>query len=361
MKKWWERTWFKSVLGVLGVTLVALLASMQMSGQVCLFEGRAIKYLRLFPIHLIYFSCWALLFLLIRKMCYYLLDRTHKWLPIVAFHLVTGVAVSVLHLLIVNALIKLGIWIGWIEGVSRDYKLMILAYRWISSNLYIYIAIAGFLHFFYFYKQHRQKDLEKSQLETQMAQIQLQSLRLQLQPHFLFNALNTISAYVKKSPDTAIKMTARLSNLLRLTLETGHHMEIPLEEELRIVENYLQIEKLRFSDRLEVKMDIDAETRRAMVPAMLLQPLVENAVRHGIAHIMDDAVIEIAIHENKGRLEVLVADNGPGMKEQSPNGIGLKNIRERLQKLYGDSARFDIESKENEGFRVNISFPFRVH
>ncbi|NIM11057.1 MAG: sensor protein lytS [Candidatus Aminicenantes bacterium] len=363
VKKWWQQLWFRIILIFLGIGLVALLASMQMSGQACLFEKREIRYPHFLPINLLYFLCWGILFPVIQKLCHFISKRVNKWFLMVLLHIGLGILISLLHLLIFSVLIHVGIVINLVTLPGR-YDLYTLAYRWMNSNIYIYIAIAGFLHFFYFYRQHREKALKTSQLETQMVQIQLQSLKSQLHPHFLFNALNTISAYVKKNPDIAIKMTARLSDLLRLTMDTKTHLEISLEEELKIVSNYLEIEKLRFADRLQVKTDIAPDTGDALVPAMLLQPLAENAVRHGISKKIDKGCITILSQRRNEKLELMVQDDGPGMKENAveesmSRGIGLKNIRERLKRLYGDKSLMTIDSRENQGFMVKVTIPFR--
>lgn len=361
-KKWWQKFWFKITLIFLGVGLIALLTSMQMSGQACLFEKKFIRYYEFFPINLVYFFCWGILSFIIQKMCYFISNRINKWFLMPLLHIGLGVLFSFVHLFMFSGLIHLGVETNLVT-VYETYSLRTLIYRWMSSNIYIYIALVGFLHFFYFYRRHGERELKTSKLETQMIQLQLQSLKTQLHPHFLFNALNTISAYVKKNPDTAIKMTARLSELLRLTLDTRPHLEILLKEELKIVNNYLDIEKLRFADRMEVKLDIEADTEEALVPAMILQPLVENAVRHGLSRKIDKGTILISALRQNGKLELKVVDDGPGMKENQEslsNGIGLKNLRGRLNILYGDEALMVINSKENQGFEVKITLPYRT-
>jgi hypothetical protein len=360
-KKWWQQLWFRIILIFLGVGLVALLASMQMSGQACHIEKKAIYYYEFLPINLVYFFCWGILFFIIQKICYLISKRMNKWFLMVLFHVGSGILFSFIHLFIFSDFIHLGVELNLIT-IYETYDLSTLVYRWMNSNIYIYIAVVGFLHFFYFYRRHRERELMTSKLETQMIRIQLQSLRSQLHPHFLFNALNTISAYVKKDPDTAIKMTARLSDLLRLTLDTRPHLEIPLQEELKIVNNYLEIEKLRFSDRMEVKIDIEEGVKNTLVPAMLLQPLAENAVRHGISRKIGRGTITISAHQQKGKLLLIVGDDGPGKKENqenSSNGIGLKNIRERLNILYGDKSLMVIDQKDNQGFLVKIILPYK--
>ncbi|MCP5102945.1 MAG: sensor protein lytS [bacterium] len=362
-KKWWQHLWLKSILIFVGVGLIALLASMQMSGQACHFEKKLISFYEFFPINLVYFFCWGGLFFIIQRMCYFISKRLNKWFLMVLLHIGLGILFSFVHLLMFSAFIHLGVELNLVT-VYETYDLSTLVYRWMNSNIYIYIALVGFLHFFYFYGRNRERELKTSKLETQMIQVQLQGLKTQLHPHFLFNALNTISGYVKKNPDIAIKMIARLSDLLRLSLDTGTHKEIPLQEELKIVNNYLEIEKLRFSDRLSVKFEIEADTRDALVPAILLQPLAENAVRHGLSRKIEKGTITISARRQNGKLELEVEDDGPGMKENQENrsnGTSLKNIRERLNILYGDESLIVIDNKENQGFKVKITLPYTGH
>ncbi|MCP4155338.1 MAG: hypothetical protein GY757_46865 [bacterium] len=359
-KKWWQQWWIRSVLIFLGVGLIALLASMQMSGQACHFEKKLITYSQFLPINLVYFFCWGILFFIIQRMCYFISERMRKWFWMALLHIVIGVLFSFIHLFMFSTLIQLGVDLSLVV-IYETYDLWTMVYRWMNSNIYIYIGLVSFLHFFYFFIRYRERELNTSKLETQMIQVQLQNLKTQLHPHFLFNALNTISGYVKKDPDIAIKMTARLSDLLRLSLDTSPHLEIPLEEELKIVKNYLEIEKLRFADRLSVTFEINGDTRDALVPAMLLQPLAENSVRHGLSRKIEKGTIIISARQQNGKLELVVEDDGPGMKENQEkhsSGIGLKNIRERLNILYEDKAVMEIDNKENHGFKVKITLPF---
>lgn len=363
MKQLLHSIWIRTALVFLGFTLVALLASKQMAGQACILEGKEIRYYQFFPINMIYFFSWGFLFLILRRLCLWLQEHVTKWFLTVLAHIFMGVVFTAVHLMMVFSLIQLGVRYRLITA-GLDYGMLTISYRWMNSDFFIYIVIAGFLHFFYYYRQQREKDLRTSQLETELIQVQLQSLKTQLHPHFLFNALNTISAYVKKNPDTAIKMTARLSDLLRLTLETKTRQEIPLEEELKIANNYLEIEKLRFADRLEVILDIAPETKSIPVPVMMLQTLAENAIRHGISQKVDKGMVSISAGITEGNLEITVCDDGPGMNdycglEGIANGIGLKNISERLKKLYGDRSRLDIKTGDNKGFKVTVIIPVK--
>ncbi len=357
-------SWAKVLLLLAGVILVALLASIQMAGQFCLLEDKEIRQIRFLPINLAYFLTWGLLFFPIQKLSHVLLSRFRKWQWVAALQLVSGAFFCLLHLTAVYGLLHLGTGMGLVPA-GWDNRLMTLAYRWTASNIYIYIAMVGLFHFFYYFRRHREKELKASQLETQVMEAQLQSLRMQLQPHFLFNALNTISGYVKKHPDTAIRMIARLSELLRLTLESKAHLEIPLKEELKITTLYLELEQLRFSDRLKVNYHIAPETQEAMVPAVLLQPLAENAVRHGISRTIGPGIIAISAVKQEGNLVLKVEDNGPGQGEPRnnhgrpvSNGIGLRNLRERLTTRYGAGAQVDIEPDGDPGFTVTVTIPF---
>lgn len=353
--------WVKVLLGIFGFTIVTLLASFQMSGHSCLFERRELRLLDLMPVNLLYFICWGLLFFPIRKISLLLLNRVQRWPVIIGVHIVLAGVFSLFHMLMLYAAYHMGI-LADLFGFGASNNLRSLAYRWMGSNLYTYIVIVGVLYLGYFYRRHKEKELTTSQLQTRMAQIQLHSLKSQLQPHFLFNALNTISAYIKKDPDIAIRMLARLSDLLRLTLDTGSKMEIPLQEELRLVENYLELEQLRFSDRLNVTYDIAPGCGEVPVPTLLLQPLVENAVRHGISKTIDGGTISISARLENKNLILRVADNGPGFKGPWTEplfikGIGLSNTRERLEKRYGPEARLDIEPDLSPGFAVQVLIP----
>ncbi|MEP7344864.1 MAG: histidine kinase [Gemmatimonadaceae bacterium] len=203
---------------------------------------------------------------------------------------------------------------------------------------------------------------ESEQLQARLAQAQLQALRLQLNPHFLFNTLNTITALVHTSPVMAERMVTGLSELLRISLGSVGEQEVPLSRELEVLGYYLDIQQVRFQDRLAVKYDVDPGAERGFVPNLLLQPLVENAIKHGIAPRADAGCISVVARQADGRLTLEVIDNGVGaaLGKAVRDGVGLRNSRERLRSLYGDAYRFDAAPQAAGGFRVTIEFPFHT-
>jgi signal transduction histidine kinase len=209
-----------------------------------------------------------------------------------------------------------------------------------------------------------QLELQASELKALAAEARLRQLHSQLQPHFLFNTLHALSSLVLKGEGTvAIRMTTRLSELLRRSLQVADTTEIPLAEELALLEDYLAIQRLRFGERLEVRMLVQPEARPALVPPLLLQPLVENAVRHGIEADPDAHVIEIEAAAAAGRLTLAVRDDGPGCQphpEPAGMGVGLRNTRARLEATFGSAATVTLRNLPNRGAESSIDMPFVV-
>ncbi|HEX7123402.1 MAG TPA: histidine kinase [Gemmatimonadaceae bacterium] len=199
-------------------------------------------------------------------------------------------------------------------------------------------------------------------LQTRLDQAQLQALKLQLQPHFLFNTLNTITALIHRDPVAAERMVSGLSELLRFSLGTAGEQEVPLERELEVTRHYLDIQQVRFQDRLSVSFEVEADAPRAYVPNLLLQPLVENALKHGIGPRAAAGHIAIAARRRNGVLTLEVRDDGLGEREGAPRqeGVGLGNSRARLQSLYGDAHRFEAGGEPSGGFRVYIEIPWHT-
>jgi two-component system LytT family sensor kinase len=216
-------------------------------------------------------------------------------------------------------------------------------------------------HTFEYYRRYREKELRISRMETQLATAQLQTLRMQLHPHFLFNTLNAVSALMHRDVAAAETMLARLSEFLRITLETGGQMEVPLRQEIEFLRHYLYIEQTRFADRLHVDIDVDHDTLDASVPNLILQPLVENAIRHGIASSSVAGRIEVAAHRRNGSLHLEVTDDGPGLPRGGVvrEGVGLSNTRARIQHLYGPLSSLDLRSQESGGTQVRLVLPYR--
>jgi two-component system, LytTR family, sensor kinase len=231
-------------------------------------------------------------------------------------------------------------------------------------ELIAYGMILGVGYAFSYYRRFRERELRASQLESQLAQAQLQALRMQLQPHFLFNTLNGIAGLVRDQKNkAAVSMIAGLSDLLRHTLDNAGKQEVPLREELEFLELYLDIQQMRFPDRLNVQMQIATEALDAQVPNLILQPLVENAIRHGISLRATSGMVGVSARRDDGFLEMRVYDDGPGLKRQwsmeGRGGIGLSNTRARLAQLYGERYRFDVQNRGEGGVEAIIMIPLR--
>jgi LytS/YehU family sensor histidine kinase len=203
-----------------------------------------------------------------------------------------------------------------------------------------------------------------AQLESRLATAQLQALRMQLNPHFLFNTLNAVAALVRKDPEAAEEMVTELGDFLRLTLAGSDAQEVSLREELGFLERYLKIERVRFPDRLTTTVTVEPGTEEARVPSLILQPIVENAIRHGIAGRAEPGRVEVGARRAGDALLLEVRDDGAGLRPERSGplgeGVGLANTRARLEQLYGRDGRLEIESPEGRGFRVLLRLPFRV-
>ncbi len=206
------------------------------------------------------------------------------------------------------------------------------------------------------------KDRQRVALEGQLALAELKALRMQLQPHFLFNTLHAIGVLIHSDPKAAHVMLTRLAELLRLSLDTASEPELPLEVELAFVEKYLAIQKARFGDRLTVRYALEPDAMRGLVPTLVMQPLVENALEHGVAPHARPGVIEIAASRTANALTIRVRDNGNGLSEREgrvKSGVGLANTRGRLRQLYGDRSRLTLANAVGGGLEVILEMPWR--
>jgi signal transduction histidine kinase len=208
---------------------------------------------------------------------------------------------------------------------------------------------------------HRLEHEELLQLQSELQVSQLDALKKQLQPHFLFNTLNTVSALMEENIDDARRVLSQLGHLLRITLRKTQRDKVPLEHEVDHVAHYLGIESVRFSDRLDVHYNIPATLNELQVPSMVLQPLVENVIKHGLGPDHDAVRITIRAERTDERLNLMVTDNGIGCRDvfhaMENGGIGLRNVRERLRLLYGTNATFNVSSPPAGGFQVELSLP----
>jgi sensor histidine kinase YesM len=290
------------------------------------------------------------------------LYRPHL-LKSLAAHLGTVVLQSFLHTSLM-AVTRQAIFFLFGLGVY-DYGYMPLRYLMEFPNqLLWYAAVVGFIHLFDRYQELRDQELRASRLESQLAQSRLQALQLQLQPHFLFNTLNTISAVLYEDVEKADRMIARLSDFLRATLKTANTQQISLGDEIEFLNLYLEIMQARFEEQLAVTLEIEAEARPALVPRLVLQPLVENALKHGVDQTTGKIRIDVSAKINGSHLELEVSDQGPGLNGNGSatesTKVGLANLRERLQVLYPEDHTVAVHNGAHAGLTVHLTLPFQT-
>jgi LytS/YehU family sensor histidine kinase len=225
-------------------------------------------------------------------------------------------------------------------------------------------AVIGVVHALEFNRRYREREVAAADLRSRLTQAQLDALRSQIHPHFLFNTLHSISTLMHRDVDAADTMLTRLSDLLRLTMKHRGNNEITLRDELALVDNYIEIMRVRFCDRLTVRKVINADALDVFVPQFILQPLVENAFDHGIARTPGAGTIEITAVSREGKLELSVSDDGVGMNGPSApgkkHGMGLTNTQLRLEQLYGNAQSISLEKLSVRGTRVTVGVPWRV-
>jgi LytS/YehU family sensor histidine kinase len=230
--------------------------------------------------------------------------------------------------------------------------------RW----MLVYWTIVLVSHALNYYHSYRQGELKASQLRTQLVQSQLEALKMQVHPHFLFNTLHSISALLSKDTEAARRMITRLGDFLRLTLENGGNSEVSLRQEMEFLNSYLEIERIRFQDRLTTEIQVDPQVLDVQVPNLILQPIVENAMRHAVAN-SNNGRIEIIAGPRNGMLQIQVKDNGPGLNADNQvftrtgKGVGLANTRARLKHLYGPAHRFELSNSKTGGLVVTFEIP----
>lgn len=234
-------------------------------------------------------------------------------------------------------------------------------------DLLAYCAVVGGAHSVYFYRRFREREHQALLLEANLTQARLNALRAQLQPHFLFNSLNAIAALLRRDPRLAEATLLSLSDLLRLALSQSQRQEISLGEEMNLVNRYLEIQQTRFGDKLRIDQEIDPAALDCLVPALLLQPVIENAIRHGIEPAEHGGLVQLCARRSGGRMILTVEDDGVGLgegatatasNERRGNGIGLSNLRARLEALYGAEQRLELAPRKEGGAAVRIEIPW---
>jgi two-component system LytT family sensor kinase len=244
-------------------------------------------------------------------------------------------------------------------NLVRDYVSWTLTT--VPWSVFMYFTVLGCVHAFSYFVQAQEREAHASRLAAQLAEARLGALRTQLNPHFLFNSLNALTVLVREpNIPAASRMLELLGDVLRQVLRTDQPHEVPLAEELRFLEQYLAIEQVRFSDRLHVTWEIEERTRAALVPGFVLQPIVENAIKHGVARRAEAGRIAIRSRLVDTTLELAVRDDGVGMTATQKEGVGLSNTRERLRTLYGERATVSIAAPPDGGTLVTVRLPFHL-
>lgn len=351
-----------------GWTLFALFFTGQSYLQSA-YSGRPILWGRVLVIWLICSYIWALLTPPIIWLARRFPIERGSYLRNLPLHLLASVLLSLLQL---GSYVFVNHWL--LGDAARPFSpLQLFRNLFVAefhTSLIIYWSLVGLSHAYDYYRRYRERErraaqleLDAAQLEAQLAQAQLGALRMQLHPHFLFNTLNTISVLMQEDVEAANRMLVRLSELLRLTLRSTDAHEVTLKQELEFLRGYLEIEQTRFHDRLRVLWQVDPDSLNAQVPNLLLQPLVENAIRHGVAPRAATGTIEIRATRRNGTIELCVRDDGGGINpdvKPKASGIGLANTRARLKKLYGAAHRFDMSPADGGGLMVTVTIPFHT-
>jgi len=299
-----------------------------------------------------------------------------NWARRSVLHLACGVAFSAIHV-IMRAATPYAFWDPqsrtWMSAIW-DVHAHVFRVQWPQLKMLFfsnvlddvtgaYLPIALIAHVISYYKTSREREIRTSQLQIQLTKSRLQALKSQLQPHFLFNTLHSISALMLTDPCAADRMMTRLSDLLRMTLESDATQVTTLSRELEFANGYLEIEKVRFEARLRVVQEIAPDTLDAQVPTLLLQPLVENAVKHGISKLSDGGEIRISTTRDDRSLYLRIGDTGPGLDGENfeqKSGLGLRATRDRLKTLYGAEQSLHIQERPEGGVEVCVSIPFRT-
>lgn len=311
---------------------------------------------------LIFFHLWLALTPLVLWLAHRFQIVSKRLAYRLLFHAAASLVITFFHIALYCAIIH---FLG-LSATPRTYFNRLQSQLKLFSHLDVicYWAVFGINYTIDYYRRYQEKDLRASQLEARFAQSQLQMLKMQLHPHFLFNTLNAVSVLMTKDVKAAKKMLVSLGDLLRISLEEVETNEVALAQELEFLERYLKIELIRFKDRLSVQTKVESQVLNARVPSLILQPLVENAVRHGIAPLLSGGAVEIGARREAQTLVLYVRNDCPefagGKAPEIKEGIGLSNTRARLAQLYGGE-RFSFQADYIEGgFLASITIPFQA-
>lgn len=357
---WLRRHWVTWSLFIGFWTIIGLSFASQFYLSASLFGYYSVSWAQAISITLGDWYVWALLSLPIVSFTRRFPMHRRQWGKLLVIHTAASAVVCVLYVLVRAGIGQLQ---GPLIGLSATFGGTVekLFLKNSLFNLLVYWVIVAVSHAFDYYRKFHEREWRTTELERRLAQARLMALQMQLNPHFLFNALHTISALMHKDVEAADTMIARLSELLRLALESTDANEVTLRRELDFLRRYLEIEQTRFGERLTVRLQVEPETLDGLVPNLILQPLVENAIRHGIEPHARPGVIEIHAHRDERQLQIQVRDNGSGLpsEQEVEEGVGLANTRARLQQLYGRAHEFSLGQGPGGGLCVTLRLPFR--
>ena len=287
---------------------------------------------------------------------------TRRW-PVDLGHLVTRLPLHAGILLAVSvAKIVLFHEVRGYFGLTTTNTLTQTFARSMISEVIAFAAVAAAIHAVVFYGRYRDREALSAQLQARLTDAQLHALRAQLNPHFLFNTLNAITTLLHRDPQRADTMLTRLGELLRLTLRSEPDHEIPLRDELALLDRYLEIMRMRFEDRVTVSRQVEPAIADALVPSFVLQPIVENAFEHGVSKRQSPGCVEVGAWLAEGGTQVVlqVRDDGPGPNASGrTDGIGITNTRRRLEEMYAGTGRLDLSAAPGGGTLVELRFPYR--
>ena len=323
-----------------------------------------IRELRLLFLNAAYWYVPALLTPTIFRLAHWLRSGTMSRPMVVATHTLLALCFSLTHCAGMIA-VHYGIYLTSFEGKAPAMWWVSFAQRVFLQNLdwslMVYTTVVGLSYALTYYREAQTRAIKEAQLETRLVEARLRTLEAELHPHFLFNTLHAISSLVHTNPDAADRMISRLSDLLRITFDRSGSPGISLQEELEFLQKYLEIEQTRFHDRLTVRFDIDPDTLDAEVPRLILQPLVENAIKHGVSPKPGDGLVQIQSRRHGDKLWVEVSDNGVGLsagaRARLRSGVGLSNTRDRLDVMYGPAHSIEF-SDGSKGLAVRLEIPF---
>jgi sensor histidine kinase YesM len=278
----------------------------------------------------------------------------------ITLHIVQGASLAMIHLLLLGSL-------GFMNTRWQAHTTAFAVWTSLINinrfglEILIYGFVFGLIRMIQYQIRAQREAIHSLELQRQLSTAHLRALQMQLEPHFLFNTLNAITTLVELGrQEPAVEMLSHLNAILKSTLKRTTPVKVPLSQELEIVENYLAIEQVRFADRLQIAMRVDPNALDGLVPCFLLQPIVENAIRHGIAHCENEGLVEATVQRNGSFLDLRIRDTGPGLGtlQQDGHGIGLKNTRERLAHFYHDDFAMKAQPLAAGGYEVSITIPY---